>query len=462
LFESKRIGLGSVEVGMRSTRRQPFILITIGALFVLFPVLAYLQYEWQGQVSLALRAQMQEQMQRAADQFNVDFGRTVTDLYQSFQLVPPEVGTPAERRAQLRRQYEQAYAHWNEVAPNPRIVRNLFLVTPFDELPTSVERLDSATGKFQSAPAPGVIPMLPTRVKAGIIQFGGQSGGTTGKVVRIPAPMIDWKTPALVIPVMDVSETPFALPTPIAEAIVEMNLDYIRSDLIPALAKLHLSSPDGTPAYDYAVIDRSAPQRVIFPNGGSVDVNIKGDVTTSMFPVKAMTYRLPAGMESKPAGLQRGIFAVRVQQQETGFGPSGPPDTPWELVLTHRTGSLETAVARARTTNLAIGFGILLLLALSMGLTLVAVQRERRLAQRQMDFVSSVSHELRTPLAVICSAGENLADGVVEDPQQSRQYGAMVRNEGAVSLKWWSRSSTSPEFNPARAAIDSNVWMWKT
>src|SRR5262249_2849361 len=97
---------------------------------------------------------------------------------------------------------------------------------------------------------------------------------------------------------------------------------------------------------------------------------------------------------------------------------------------THRAGSLETAVARARTTNLAIGFGILLLLALSMALTLVAVQRERRLAQQQMDFVSGVSHALRTPLAVICSAGENLADGVVEDPQQSRQYGVLVRNEG--------------------------------
>src|SRR5262249_40364156 len=30
----------------------------------------------------------------------------------------------------------------------------------------------------------------------------------------------------------------------------------------------------------------------------------------------------------------------------------------------------------------------------------------------------------------ICSAGENLADGVVPDPQRARQYGKVIHNEG--------------------------------
>jgi signal transduction histidine kinase len=47
-----------------------------------------------------------------------------------------------------------------------------------------------------------------------------------------------------------------------------------------------------------------------------------------------------------------------------------------------------------------------------------------------MEFVSAVSHELRTPLAVICSAGENLADGVVRDPDRLKSYGKVVRDEG--------------------------------
>src|SRR5262249_33831463 len=34
------------------------------------------------------------------------------------------------------------------------------------------------------------------------------------------------------------------------------------------------------------------------------------------------------------------------------------------------------------------------------------------------------------PLAVICSAGENLADGVVADSQQVKRYGSLIETEG--------------------------------
>jgi len=41
-----------------------------------------------------------------------------------------------------------------------------------------------------------------------------------------------------------------------------------------------------------------------------------------------------------------------------------------------------------------------------------------------------VSHELRTPLAVIRSAADNLADGVVGGDERVREYGQLVRREG--------------------------------
>src|SRR6185436_21042588 len=63
-------------------------------------------------------------------------------------------------------------------------------------------------------------------------------------------------------------------------------------------------------------------------------------------------------------------------------------------------------------------------------LALASAERQRRMAKQQMEFVAAVSHELRTPLAVICSAGENLADGVVADPAQVKRYGALVETEG--------------------------------
>jgi len=52
-----------------------------------------------------------------------------------------------------------------------------------------------------------------------------------------------------------------------------------------------------------------------------------------------------------------------------------------------------------------------------------------QLARMQMDFAASVSHELRTPLAVLCSAVDNIADGVVTGKEQMAKYGAVIRNQ---------------------------------
>ncbi len=65
-----------------------------------------------------------------------------------------------------------------------------------------------------------------------------------------------------------------------------------------------------------------------------------------------------------------------------------------------------------------------------MALILSAARRSRALAKMQMEFVAGVSHELCTPLAVINSAAENLADGVVDTTEQMQEYGGMIRGQG--------------------------------
>lgn len=52
-----------------------------------------------------------------------------------------------------------------------------------------------------------------------------------------------------------------------------------------------------------------------------------------------------------------------------------------------------------------------------------------QMARMQMNFAASVSHELRTPLAVLCSAVDNIADGVVTGKEQFAKYGAVIRNQ---------------------------------
>jgi signal transduction histidine kinase len=71
------------------------------------------------------------------------------------------------------------------------------------------------------------------------------------------------------------------------------------------------------------------------------------------------------------------------------------------MVISHRAGSLDTAVAQARRRNLLVSFGILSLLAFSTIIIIIISRRAQRLARKQMNFVAGVSHEFRTPLAVI-------------------------------------------------------------
>jgi signal transduction histidine kinase len=93
-------------------------------------------------------------------------------------------------------------------------------------------------------------------------------------------------------------------------------------------------------------------------------------------------------------------------------------------------GSLEAAVSALRLRNLAISLGVLALLAVSMVMILVYTRRAEQLARQQMEFVAGVTHELQTPLAVIRSAGQNLADGVIETSGQIKEYGSLIAKEG--------------------------------
>lgn len=89
------------------------------------------------------------------------------------------------------------------------------------------------------------------------------------------------------------------------------------------------------------------------------------------------------------------------------------------------------ALARRSVTRL---FGVLFCTLFLASVFVWVLQRNKmysmlQLARMQMDFVASVSHELRTPLAVLCSAADNLADGVVSGKEQLAKYSSVIRNQ---------------------------------
>jgi len=86
-------------------------------------------------------------------------------------------------------------------------------------------------------------------------------------------------------------------------------------------------------------------------------------------------------------------------------------------------------VAKLRRRNTLIGGLVLLLLGASMSVIVLASHRAQRLAKLEMGFVASVSHELRTPLSAILSAGENIADGLIDTKAGLARYGAIITSQ---------------------------------
>jgi signal transduction histidine kinase len=102
---------------------------------------------------------------------------------------------------------------------------------------------------------------------------------------------------------------------------------------------------------------------------------------------------------------------------------------PLQLLLKHRLGSVEKAVAHVQQQNLALSFGILLVLGAGIIAVVFSSLRARSLSKLQMDFAAGMSHEIRTPLAVIKSAAYNLQSGVVSDAESILEYAAILQNE---------------------------------
>lgn len=87
--------------------------------------------------------------------------------------------------------------------------------------------------------------------------------------------------------------------------------------------------------------------------------------------------------------------------------------------------------ARRSTWKLVAIHSFTLLLS---GAAVWAIQRSRllsaiQLAKLQMEFVASVSHELRTPLAVLNSAADNIADGLVVGKSAMKKYGTILQHQ---------------------------------
>lgn len=412
-------------------------LIVLIALLLLLPLLAVLQYRWLAQLSERESEHMKANLRATAMRFGEDFDDELTRAYVVMFPSPDlekEDGLPA---------YVARYDQWLAVARHPRLVKDVLVAHANEDGRTHLHQLKTDTKQF--------VPLdWPVELSALRLQLEEHSKTEGRASVRELAARrfqpVDDETMALVHPILIPPERgqrgQMSWPPPAGFAVITLSLSEIRQEMLPALAKRHFSA--GADEFDYSasIVTKAPEQKVIYRFGPDFSAKPNADVTVGLMGLsreglrRILSSLSPADIASAPMRvLAPGVANApnSAQQQRPGEGFRIPPVNEgqklWELRLTHRAGSLETAVAAIRRRNLAISFGILVLLAASVALMIVSARRAQRLARQQMDFVAGVSHELRTPLAVIKSAAWNLTRGVARSEEQIKSYSVMIGKE---------------------------------
>jgi signal transduction histidine kinase len=441
--------------------RPPLFLVAV-LLLGLIAVLATLQYRWVGQVSAAERDRVRASVTTGAAHFAQDFDRELTRAYLLFQSDP--MAAPDEQHSATA--FGLRYDRWLATAQFPRLIKDCYVFSRDSAGAPRLERFDPASRQLRPAEWPASMADWRTH-----LQDESSESSDDGRMVFIRriAPPIWQQVPAVVVPLAtvvlsDLTDGRRTTPPALGYTVLTLDTDYIARELLPTLAERHFSSAATMGAgFQVAVVSREAEPRVIYRStpqfapakdeaaDASADLfQVRtSDFTTLAAEVKrftAFTATVSAGAAPPPLA---GRMALHDGRPVSILVQSGPaPDATarrggqasarfasatepiWRVVLKHPAGSLERAVGAARRRNLILSSSILAVLGASMGLLVLSTRRAQRLARQQMEFVAAVSHELRTPLAVIRSAAENLADGVVHDDDQIRKYGDLMRTEG--------------------------------
>ena len=362
-------------------------ILTGAGLLMLVP-LAWLQYRWIDEVAAAGHARTRADVKAAVDRIASELDRDLTRVHMALISGPPVDSFPG-RLARLPEPAESL------------TVARIFKV--IDDEPWTAEIWDAERQAFVPANAPewwinrdrrtGPIQPAPLAVV----------GPARGRPRRLP-PFIDGPPPGGPPPFLSRAENAGA---PEPWIIVEFDEAKFRNEYLPRLISRHFGA-ERLREFAVRIVAVAKPNETVFATGET-------------------SWTTP----DAEAPLLRGIIREDSPPPPPGGRPRAPLNTAglWRLQAAHVSGSLEAVAAATRNRNLLVS-GITLVILAGAFLALAdAARRSRELAQLQMEFTAGVSHELRSPIAVIASAGDNLASGIVTEAERVREYGGIVRDE---------------------------------
>jgi signal transduction histidine kinase len=454
--------------------RPSGLTLLTGALLVLLPALAILQYRWVGQVSEAERERMQRNLRNAALQFREAF-----DLEVARAVLSLQVG-PVTARDGASEQYTDRYEAWVDTSEHPRLVSDIYVVDA-DGPSLRIRKFDADTHMFAPTAWPAALAGRRLDFDRQLQDF------ETARPIDRRIALADDES-IIITPLRDLigpgrpDGTRSASITPVfGFTVLQLDVRYMQDEILPSLARRYFLHQGGD-SYRVAVVSASDPARVLYRSDPDAPIDPAGADASQMFFGTRSGARLFFG-RGGGGGFGRG-GGVRLGLRQPGLDERSLPREPgdlasrdedrgrWRLVVQHASGSLETAVATVRRRNLGLSFGMVLLLSVSVALLAAASRRAHRLADQQMEFVAGVTHELRTPVAVIRSAAENLSHGVVGNSDRVKRYGTVIEAEarrlgemiesvlqyaGLESGAWLSNTSPVSPAEIVNAAVDTAI-----
>jgi signal transduction histidine kinase len=273
---------------------------------LLVPVLAWMQYQWLGQLSQAERERMGRTLRTAASQFAVEFDTELSKAIVGLQVEGVTL------RDENWIGYSQRYAAWLEAASDPKLVKDVWLVDtvpgtampipppppppppappsgrpqgrmPIFEtrMPESIGRAvrpdqlrlrhwDSASSTFEASPwLPEFLPLqveLATQFVGLSLERGGRGNDRLRRDGVSAASAGDDTT--LIAPVTlfeRVGDRP--LPptmTVLGFTLIRLNAAVLRDSLLAPLTTRHFHGDAGEVDYRVAVVGRDDPSRVVW------------------------------------------------------------------------------------------------------------------------------------------------------------------------------------------------------
>ncbi len=425
-----------------------FPVLSVGFLLGLLVLLAGLQYKWLGQISDAERVRLESRLKDDTKRFAEDFNREIQTTYFNFQIDAEDFAN------QNWNAFNKRLIYWNSQTQFPELVKGFYFVKKDNS--QTLLKFNAENRTFEKAVWTNDLTNINQKINA-----ENELNPILEEQTALAIPVFkkDENIEQIIVRSKEIhsekikTESEIQLPEKYGFLIILLDENVIKDQIFPSLVSKYFSDTDNanykisisdqkdqkifqTSAESLDSPDSTAKFFTVKPTGFTffretggdalVDSQVKNKVIYSeKFSTKAVT-------SDKNEILTVNIKGVDEEKPRIAVFESkgGNSDGLWTLNVQHNDGSLEQFIANTRYKNLAISFGILSLLAASVVLIFVSAQRSKKLAQRQLDFVSSVSHEFRTPLAVIYSAGENLTDGVVNSRNQVSKYGNLIKGEG--------------------------------